>query len=305
MKTLVNEIQRDVVGETLRLSTILRKAKMLAARLGNQDFSKWVDQELAGFPEEEELIPDYRIVSAESFGHFMGPRGEMRNAPIPTLHLSEEFQDYATRHFLPQGVRELETLIEMTTGGNLKIIWPANYVAMISQEIYTGMGCMQAWKIVSKGQLESILDTVRNRLLNFLLELEGLPYDIGEQIKEEDPKFNEKITQIFNTTIVGDHAVVASGHTVTQSINQQVTAGDLASLKNALRGVGIEEEDIEKLVSDLDEDGERTKDQGFGERVAEWIGTMTKKIVSGTWQVAIETGPAMLKEAIARYLGWK
>ena len=163
---------------------------------------------------------------------------------------------------------------------------------------------MQAWKVVSKGHLEFILDTIRNRLLNFLLELEELSNDIGEQAKEEDPKFNEKVTQKFITTIVGDHAVVTSGYTVTQSIIHQVTAGDIASLKKALMGVDIEEEDIEKLISALDDDGERTEEQGLGERVAEWIGTMIQKIVSGTWQGAIETAPVLLKEAIARYLGW-
>ncbi len=47
--SLLREIQNAAVDETVSLAVLLRKCKILAARLGNIEFKTWVDKELNGY----------------------------------------------------------------------------------------------------------------------------------------------------------------------------------------------------------------------------------------------------------------
>lgn len=163
---------------------------------------------------------------------------------------------------------------------------------------------MQAWKAVSRNQIEGILDTIRNRLLNFLLELEELIPETNEQIQKDFQIPNERVTQIFNNNIYGDHTLIAAGYSVTQSVIQQVAKGNLNSLEEALKTMGIEAEDIQSLVDALEKDGEPTQEQGFGEQVLGWIGRMETKMVSEGWEAAKGIAPSMVIDVLTKYLGW-
>ena len=44
--SLLREIQNDAVNSKVKVSDLLRKCKILAARLGNDDFKIWIDSEL-------------------------------------------------------------------------------------------------------------------------------------------------------------------------------------------------------------------------------------------------------------------
>ena len=61
--TLLREIQLAATDDQVSISTVLRKAKMLAARLQNRDFEDWVNRELNGFEDGVDL-PPYRIMSS-------------------------------------------------------------------------------------------------------------------------------------------------------------------------------------------------------------------------------------------------
>ena len=47
--SLLREIQDAAISSDVELSVLLRKCKVLAARLGNQDFKEWIDNELSGY----------------------------------------------------------------------------------------------------------------------------------------------------------------------------------------------------------------------------------------------------------------
>ena len=49
--SLLREIQEAAIDGSIDLPTLLRKCKVLAARLGNDDFTDWVDAELNGYKE--------------------------------------------------------------------------------------------------------------------------------------------------------------------------------------------------------------------------------------------------------------
>ena len=58
--SVFDKIQDDILGAT-DLSLILRKAKVLAYKLKNQEFKDWVEHELNGY-DENDLLPEYRKI---------------------------------------------------------------------------------------------------------------------------------------------------------------------------------------------------------------------------------------------------
>ena len=57
--SLLREIQNELARSGADVTAVLRKCKILAARLGSAEFAKWVDFHLGGYPEDQP-IPEYR-----------------------------------------------------------------------------------------------------------------------------------------------------------------------------------------------------------------------------------------------------
>jgi len=302
---LKNDIQNAIIDPKKRLSDVLRKATILAHRLKSEEFKHWIDQESNGYGGNIEDLPTYRVLSTQTFGHFSGPfHSGLRNAPIPSAHFPEEIHKYATTQPFPQSVRELESIIENSKGNTVQIHWPADLVVPIADKVYENMVCMQAWKDISINQIEGIIDTVRNRLLRFILEIEEMDPEAGESSYEEGRLTPDKVAQTFNNYILGNHNIIGSGSNFTLSVYQNITQGDFKSLESALKHIGVKEADIKELSEALAIDGVRKQTEGIGHNVIVWIGNMVQKVVSGVWDVALETAPLLLSKMISSYYGW-
>ncbi|HEY6873045.1 MAG TPA: hypothetical protein VI298_10010 [Geobacteraceae bacterium] len=89
--SLLREIQDAAIDSKTDLTVLLRKCKVLAARLGSPDFKQWVENELSGYSDIESL-PDYRVWRVNSKGHFSGPfQSGLRNADIPMSCIPKDF----------------------------------------------------------------------------------------------------------------------------------------------------------------------------------------------------------------------
>jgi len=93
-------------------------------------------------------------------------------------------------------------MIENSEGGNIDFHWSADLVVPIADKVYENMVCMQAWKVISVNQIEGIINTVRNRLLNFVLEIEEMDPEAGESRQNEPGLSPDKVTQTFNNYIL-------------------------------------------------------------------------------------------------------
>ena len=66
--TLLRELQRDATDPNVDITTLLRKARVLAARLNNAEFESWIKHELNEYPYESDL-PEYRVLSVVAKAH--------------------------------------------------------------------------------------------------------------------------------------------------------------------------------------------------------------------------------------------
>ena len=209
--SLLRDIQNSAIDSSVPLTSLLRKCKILAVRLGNAEFKSWIDAELNGYPSKD-AVPQYRVMTVNSKGHFSGPAGSgLRHADIPLACIPEEFRQDLRKAHLGQAIAGLESLVEDSKGGTAQEPWIPDLVALVGQEIYQDMICVQAWKVIPISGVVAALDSVRTRVLNFALEIETEAPDAGEAPGRATPVPQDKIIHIFNTHIVGNVGNVAAG----------------------------------------------------------------------------------------------
>jgi AbiTii len=205
---LLNDIECAATTSLEPLADVLRRCKILAARLNYPELESWVESELTGYPEEAKL-PGYRIVSTPlSRGTLAGTSGrQLKNAPLPMAHLPSEQLRALTEH----GFREsVSTLAEMAKNdGTLRIQWPPAMVAQAQHSFYGGMELLSAWSMLPPGCIAGVIDTVRTRVLDFVIALQGEGPVLGAE--EEDARIGrEVLAKAFGTTIIGGNASVGT-----------------------------------------------------------------------------------------------
>ena len=108
-------------------------------------------------------------------------------------------------------VASIEALVTKSDGGTCQQPWNPDFVAMVGQKIYQNMNCMQAWKVIPVTALIAALGEIRNRILNFVIEIESEDPDAGEAAVNSASVPPEKVHQIFNTYISGTVQNMATG----------------------------------------------------------------------------------------------
>ncbi len=280
--SLLREIQNAAIDSNTDLALLLRKCKVLAARLGNPEFKQWVENELSGYADIENL-PDYRILNVNSKGHFSGPfQSGLRNADIPLSCIPKEFHKKLSHSYLTQPIASMESLIRDSESGTgtLQEQWNPDLVLYVGQNIYEGMNCMQAWKVIPKSAIVAALDAVRNRVLNFVLEIETESPTAGEAPVNSNPVPQEKVHQIFNTYIAGNVQNVATGNTnvkqkaISKTENEKLFTGLLNSLTESSEDKTI----ISKFAATVEEMRSTQGTEGFKEHYQKFISLLADHI---------------------------
>jgi hypothetical protein len=262
--SLLREIQSSAVDANEPISTLLRKCKILAVRLGSSEFKSWVDSELNGYPNVDEM-PEYRIMSVNCKGNFSGGFGAaMNNAEIPSNCIPKEYRENLYTTYMVQPISSLESLINNSDGGTVQEPWPANLTAHFGMKMYQGYNCMQAWKVIPINALVGVLDMIRNRVLNFVLEIESEDPQAGDAPLNSQPVAEEKVQQIFHTHISGNVQNLATGssHVKQHAINNE--QNDVFNeLLHALIAVNNSEESKAEIMGSVEEMRDTQGTTGF------------------------------------------
>lgn len=293
----------EAVDGSQDLSSLLRKCRILAQRLGNNDLKSWVIKELDGYDPKDPL-PDYRILSqalilADYFGAF---GSQLRNVRMPITAIPEEIRDFIAGVHATHGVREIQEQIFQAKDGALRIaIPPEAYGAIRNENVRKDMVLASAVKIVNTSFLQGILDAVRNRILNFTLELESEAPNTGDPLEGLRMNKADKVQQIFNTEIRGNVGNVSQGGSSFSQV-AHISQGDVDALAEALVAIGLDKGDTDELVEAVTV--EKPQPNGtFGKRVSALIGKAFAKASEGLLKIPASVAGSLLTEAIKRYYG--
>jgi hypothetical protein len=298
---LFEDLRNDVLDPKATISTILRRAKVLATLLKDTSLEAWVDGELNGYPPEAEL-PRYRVIASTLRGTFTGPFGGLaQNVVLPTIDLPAVFKPFIGPVEVRDPIRRIESLAEQ---GGMHRTWPAEVVILSRQYIQMSAHYVlaSAWNPVDKSDLDAVLDAVRNALLGLLLKLEGL----NPAVATSDAAFatipKRDIAGIVNLSIYGNNNIVAGGTTVAQTVSV-VASHDTATLITHFQALGVAKPDLEDLRTAVLEEP-TPEGQALGPKTKSWMARMLTKAVEGTWKVTLETAPALIMQGLRQYYGW-
>lgn len=277
---------------------------MLAARLKNEPFQEWLIWESNGYPEDVK-VPNYRVWSLEVKGNFSGWGGSgLQNMPIPLAVIPEKVRKFYEQYECKQSVASIEAvLVKSNSGGGTMQISTGDLALMLGQKVYGGQNCIQAWAECAEGHLVDVLNSVRNRILDFTLAIEKEAPGVGEKGQDSSGIIKtEKVSQIFYMTIYGGAANlvgIANDSTVTFNIGTK----DFQSLQQVLEQNGVQKTDLSELKGALDSESVKNSSEGFGPKVSMWIAKMMQKAADGSWQIGLGAAGDLLARAITKYYG--
>jgi AbiTii len=88
----LRQIQAAAIDSNTEITTVLRMARVLSARLGNAEFEKW-DSEPNGY-EDRATIPAYRVVPVTVKANLSDGWRQWNGAPVMTSFLPENLKDW-------------------------------------------------------------------------------------------------------------------------------------------------------------------------------------------------------------------
>jgi hypothetical protein len=244
--------------------TLLRRARVLASRLSNQDFVAWIRNELDGYPADAEL-PKYRVLSVDARAHLIIGMYQLQRASVMASQIPEKFRVWATTTFFRGSVSEIASLVAADKGkSSLQCPWPQEIALHYGGAGYgdgrSAVQCLRAWQEISVASLVGVIETVRNRLLEFVLQIEAEAPDAGEASPGKPALPPEKVNQIFNTYVSGgvthiagtDASRTSNTSSVGSMTNSQIQQAGAESTQTVTFSRGTKERsDLERLAREM------------------------------------------------------
>jgi hypothetical protein len=138
-----------------------------------------------------------------------------------TTFLPEKLRDWGEVCHLSQPIAAIASLAAgVQDGGQLQVQWPQEIAINSGAKGYQGFECLGAWQVISPHALVGIVDTVRNRILEFSLKIEAENPAAGEALPGTQPVPKEKLQMIVHNTFNAPVGNVAQN---SQDFNQVET----------------------------------------------------------------------------------
>jgi len=293
MDGLVLELQKDAMDSSVPLTDLLRKALVVAKKLGIKEFEAWVQCELNGYKDDDK-IPNYREVTGviRAWNPYHGW--------IPVVIRNEKMVNALRKRTLHNSISDLQNLAQNAKDGDFLMYYPP-----IVENILMKDGMFQPVLHAGVNSVFGILDATRNIVLEWALKLEkegilgeGLSFSAKEKEKAQgNPNINIQNFQ----GVLGD----VSNSNVTQNLEMIIEIGNFDSLAEFLRYKELDQEDISELKKAIEDDPKPQSPNNFGAKVSDWMGKMISKAASGVWQIGVSAAGTLLTKAICKYYGFE
>jgi hypothetical protein len=209
---------------------MLRKAKAIAVKLQINQPIEWVEAELNGYGTGD--VPEYRVVSGRVKAH------NPYNGLIPVMCGDAELERIISEHWVREPVRAIEHLLKTT--GDPMVPFSSDKAETLAR--LSGSPTFPIYLMLSRSSLVSILDAVRNRVLDWSLKLQtdGI---MGENMSfrpEERATVSGK-GDTYNIGSIGNFAGSLGGQvggnvTVTQNVCQELEKPPWSVSSGSIRG---------------------------------------------------------------------
>lgn len=248
MPGLILELQADALDPHARTSDLLRKALVISKKLGINEIERWITNELNGYTEREE-IPAYRKI-----------RGEVKvwnpyHGWQPLNFGDPEHGEALSSRTIGQPISELDELREGGKDASLHVPFSQKITNALMRNMEVSL---QPSLHVPHTEIVGILDTVRNNLLQWALELEQKGV-IGEGMtfsKEEKSAATQVTYQITNNIGSMSHSQLqqhssGSSQVINAALNLEALTELIRLLKSAKSTLPLESSIRAEYVAEI------------------------------------------------------
>lgn len=187
MESLVIELQKDAINENVRTSNLLRKAMVVSSKLGISEIENWIKDETYGYPNQNN-VPKYRELKGEI--KIKNPYHGLQTLHFDNPNVGEKLSNIN----LVQSVLELEFLMQGEKNGYLIINFPQSTKNYLMEQVG-----VEPMLVVNPAQIHKIIESVRNQVLNWALELEKKGI-LGNGLSFTSEEKNEASKIFYNVT---------------------------------------------------------------------------------------------------------
>jgi hypothetical protein len=246
MTTIVEQLQADAINPDIAASTLLRKTKLVAAKLKLPSVEAWVEQELNGYDEE---VPDYRILGGQ-------PRAYNPVRGWIPLGGDARIMSMISKAYVRDPISGIENVA--THKGKGSLFWHFGPEQVEMPNKMAGVQWPQMGLELSKGQMVSIVDRVRGLVLDWaiMLERQGI---LGSEIgfNEHDKKLARETNVYYN---IGSIASIAGTvNSQMHGANSRLNLGSHDASTNIAKSENVFQELKDQFAQQIDDAAERRK----------------------------------------------
>jgi hypothetical protein len=228
--SLLRDIQDDLASAGGDVTSVLRKCKILAARLGSDEFAHWVEWELNGYPESQPT-PEYRRLSITYYAAFMNSAWRFPRQPVPLQFVPEKYRASFTYIEFREGIAKACSFALAKKGATIQ---RPELIFALQGKMYPDMNCQGVWGEISGVEFEQLVSAVKNRVLDFSLKIEAENPEAGEAPPNTQPVPREKLQPLVYNAFYGTVGSVAqSSEHFSQTVSTGFQPQDLTRLVRA------------------------------------------------------------------------
>lgn len=165
---LLDELIELASNDKEPIGNVLRKCLILESEFPNEAFKAWIDRELDGYGKDDE-VPTYRLIPARSYGMFTGIASNISSQPLNIGVMKPDDRKVIEELRLFQPASSYEGRPDKTSDASIP--WPVHLTTKYQEQFITTHTLLRAWQSLPGSVIIALLETVRNRVLRFALEM--------------------------------------------------------------------------------------------------------------------------------------
>jgi predicted transcriptional regulator len=249
VRGMIESILQDM-AENRPVDSYVLKIQMVSKMLKNEKLSSWIDKELNGYEEINEL-PPYRVLKTQIIANLIIDHGikaaKLTNHEMPLYVLGTEKADELSTLYIKDPIIKLCKLTKLK-GYSL-----SNYEKHWLSTIYEYSNILSAYKPVSLSNIDVIIHKFKSTLLDIFMELNDTIFN--DEIDFDIMAKRTQIEKIVNQTI--NAGIVNMG-------NGYLNANDSTNIGGQNNSVVINnklKDEIERVVAQIKEVAETFVDE--------------------------------------------
>lgn len=251
MSSIVLDLQNEVTKQDCDIVNVLRKAHLIATKLGLTDFDKWITCELNGY-KKGDVLPDYRTIKGtlKAYTPF--------NGWVPAVITDQKTEDALCIADVANSISEI---IELSSNSKNKILteYTGKQLELINNlfdEPFTRFALY-----LSPSAIKDIVEKVKTTVLEWTIKLEengimgeGMQFNSDE--KETAKTISQPINNYYgNTNIINapieNSAIMAGNNSIKFTYDKANNA--ISQIESSLNNEPISDEDKESAMELLSE----------------------------------------------------